>query len=425
MTHSSTIEEINSTRRRIRISVPSNLVKEAFSAAINEVQQSAEVRGFRKGKVPTNLVRKFFDGDVRKKAYEKVVENSYQGAIKDAEFQIVSFPHIEPEGQFSETGEFVFTATVDINPKVEISGYKDLVLKSTEKDTLDIEEQVARTVAQLSKENGTFTKETAVRPVAKGDFANIDYTLSLAGKELSGRARKGARIELDGTNIADLEAGLVGITAGETKTFPVKFPTDYRDTELAGQTVEFKATLNTIEILHAPEINDEFAKRFGAESLEAFRRSVRESLANIAEKNKVAMFRDQIIKQVLEKNQFEVPESLIEGTVDRAVAEANGRLDKKAQLDPNNEEVRNKYRDWALTEVRGVLALGHIARSEALTVDDKEVSSEMASFAMQTGTNIQSLIKQHGSQIIEEFRGKVLIDKVIKHIIGLSKIEPA
>ena len=424
MSTTASIEEVNSTRRRFRITVAQDAVKNAFKSAVSQVQGTAEVKGFRKGKVPENIVRKFFENDVRKKAYENVVESSYQESIKNAEFQIVSFPMIEVEGQFQEVGEFIYTATVDINPQVEITGYKELSLKATGEDP-NIEEQVEKTILQVAKENGKVNPDTTGRAAQKADLVRVDYTLSHDGKELADRARTDVRLELDGTNFADLENGIVGIKPSETKSFGVKFPADHRDTDLQNKDVQFTVTLKEISTIEPAALDDAFVTRFGAANLEEFKRSVRESLANINEKNKIAQFKDQIMTQVLEKNKFEVPESLVEGTVDRAITEANGNRDKKTQLDSANEEVRAQYREWALNEVRGVLALGHIARTEGLTVDDKEVGQEMAQFAAQTGTRIQDIVKQYGSQIIEEFRGKVLIDKVIKHLIGVNKIERA
>jgi|GEM_PF-621881 len=419
-THS--VEEVNSTRRKFLITIEKNAVVGAFKKALGEIQKGAEVRGFRKGKAPEALIRKFYASEVAKRAYEQVVEASYQESIKAVDFQIVSYPMIEPDGQFQESGAFKYSATVDINPKVEVAGYKELKLTQTEADP-DIDEQVAKTLSQLARDNGSFHKEDTGRAVAKDDFVVFDYTISVDGKELTDRARKDARVQLDGTNIADLEKNLAGLKPGESKTFDVTFPADYRDEELKGKTAQFAATIKHIDLLDAPEINEDFAKKFGSENMEDFKRSVRNSLSSIAERNKVAQFREQIIDQLLAKNEFEVPESLVEGTIDRAIAEANGRLDKKAQQNAESEEVRAKYKDWALKEVRGVLALGHIARAEGLTVEDKEVSAEMAQFAQQTGTRMQDIIQQYGAPIIEEFRGKVLIDKVLRHLIGLNKVE--
>lgn len=416
------IEEVNSTRRKFRIEVPTSTVKSAFEGAVSEIQQSAEIKGFRKGKVPGPLVRKFFAQDVAKKAYEKAVNDSYSEAIKTVDFQIVSFPNIEVEGQFEEGKQFTYTATVDINPKVEIQGYKELLLKTTEKEPA-IDDQVARTMRQLAADSDQLVVESSGRAAAKEDAVKVDYSISVDGKELAERAAKGVMLHLDGSTLPELENGILGMKTGDSKKIQVKYPETVGDENLKGKTAEFNLTLNSIHVFDVSKLSDEFAKRFGAENLDALRSSMRNQIESMVDRNKVAKFKDDIIKQILEKNAFDVPESLIEGTIDRAIADANSRREKGNQLDSNNETVRNEYRDWAVSEVKGVLALGHIARQEGLTVDDREVSQELTNFALQAGIRPQDLLRNYGQQVIEEFRGKVLVDKVLKHLVGLAKIE--
>ena len=415
------VEDVNSTRKKFEISVAKGAVVEAFSKALGQVQTSAEVRGFRKGKAPQALIKKFYAGEVAKRAYQELVEESYQESIKAVDFQIVSYPNIEPQGEFKEDADFVFHATVDINPKVEIQGYKDLVLKQKGADPV-LDDQIEKTITQIRRERGKVNAETS-KASAEGDLVTIDYTLALDGTALEDKKANGVRIALDGSNLADLEAGLKGLAIGASKKFNVHFPAEYVDATLQGKTVEFNATLKSLESVAPAELNEEFAKTLGAESIEALKENIRKSLQGMNERNKVAKLKDQILEQVLQKNAFEVPESLIEGTIDRSISENNSQRSKESQLDGSNEEVRAQFRDWATKEVKGVLALGHIARAESLTVDDKEVSAEMASFAVQTGTHPQQLVKQYGSAIIEEFRGKVLIDKVLKHLVGLNTVE--
>lgn len=416
------IEEVNSTRRKFRIEVPANTVKSAFDVAVTEIQQTAEIKGFRKGKVPSALVRKFFAQDVAKKAYEKAVNESYGEAIKGVDFQIVSFPMIDVDGQFEEGKQFAYTATVDINPKVDIQGYKELVLKTAEKEP-ELDEQVARTIRQLASDAEKLALETSGRAAIKNDAVKVDYTISVDGKELSERAAKDVTLHLDGSTLPELEAGIIGMKTGDSKTIKVTYSESVGDANLKGKTAEFKVSVNSIHTFDLTKLDDEFAKRFGAENLDALRSTMRSQLEGMNERNKIARFKDDIIKQILDKNTFDVPESLIEGTIDRAIADANSRRERGNQLDSNNETVRNEYREWATSEVKGVLALGHIARQEGLTVDDREVGQELTSFALQAGMRPQDLLKQYGQQVIEEFRGKVLVDKVLKHLVGLAKIE--
>jgi FKBP-type peptidyl-prolyl cis-trans isomerase (trigger factor) len=124
----------------------------------------------------------------------------------------------------------------------------------------------------------------------------------------------------------------------------------------------------------------------------------------------------------LAQNPIEVPGSLLEDTVDRLIQDTNTRAPKTAQLDPKNAETRNRFKEQALEQVRGVLILGHIARQEELTVTDAEVSQEVIQFARQNNIAPQEIINRFGRQVIEEFRGKVLIDKAMERVVELAKI---
>lgn len=194
MSFTSTVEEISSTRRKFKIAVQPHVVREAFEAAVTDVQQTANVRGFRKGKVPGTLVRKFFENDVRKKAFERIVERSYADAIAKTDLQIVSYPQIENDGDFNDNAEFKFSATVDVNPKVDVKGYKELTLKYDEKGVDD--ETLTKELDNLVRMAAKFEPESAVRPVAKSDFVRITYEGTVDGKIQKNIQRKNQRFDL-------------------------------------------------------------------------------------------------------------------------------------------------------------------------------------------------------------------------------------
>lgn len=423
MSHTAILEDVGATRKKFRITVKQALVDAAFDAATQEVQSKAEIKGFRKGKVPPSLVRKFFYKDVAEKAFDRVVNNTYGETVKTVDFQIVSYPMIEPVGSFQEKADFEFTATIDINPQVDIKDYKGLTLKTTELVDLDPAKELDKMVDKFRKDMGKFVTVTEARPVKREDYVLLDYHLTEGGKELKDKTRKGTHLHLDGTNLEAIESGLLGMKAGEHKEFSVTFPPTFPDVGLANKTVQFHVTLKSIESLELAEVNDDFAKRFGTESVESFKENLRKSVDGFIDEVRMNHFRPQIIEQVLTKNTFEVPESLIEGTIDRAIHEENAKRSPKDQLKLETDEVRAKFREWATNEVKGVLALGHVARQEGIQVSDDEVSAEIMSYASQNQMDPRELVNKGGRQAIEEFRGRVLIRKVLKNIVAGAKIE--
>ncbi len=423
MSYTSTIEEVNSTRRKFKINVDKSLVSDSIGRAVSELQKTAQIKGFRKGKVPVSLVKKFYANDVHKKALESLVEETYQKAAAESKLQVVSYPNIEPLGTFDDNKDFEFEATVDVNPEIEITGYKDLHLKIEKSKLLDVEKQVGLTRRNFLANAGSLEEVTDRNTAQKEDFLTLDYRLLEKGELVSGQERKGARLSLDGSNLAEVEAGLEGAQVGTPKTFAVTFPDTHAEVELRGRTLDFEATVNKIESLKLPELNEEFVLKFGFKTVEDFEKSLRETVESQEKKQRLALLKEKILEKVLESNPFDVPESLVDSTIDRAIMEMNSRRSKDNQLKTDDPALREQHKEWALKEVRGVLALGHVARIEEVKIDDAAVAGEISAFATQNGMKPQDVIKRYGSQVIEEFRGKVLIDKVVEHLAEQAKVE--
>ncbi|MGY3804175.1 trigger factor [Pigmentibacter ruber] len=423
MTFSSTIEEVNSTRRKFKISVPAASIKVAFSEVASEIQKTAEVRGFRKGKAPQALIRKFYFGDIVKKAADKVINNAYSDVAKTADFQIVSYPHIEPENQFDENNDFQFSATVDINPKVEIKDYSNLTVKLNKNLNINAEEELDKLLNNYARILGKTEKDESGRALVKGDVANVSYKVFSAENELKNKETNSQMIELNGTNLPAIEEAILGLKAGESKTFSVTYPENYQDNELKGLTVEFQLVVNSVETIVPAELNDEFATRLGHKTIEEAKTNLLETIRKSNEEARSSSAFAQIVDHVLAVNNFEVAESLIESTIDRAIAEANANAAKNAQINKEDEQARAGYREWAAKQVRGILALGHIARQEEIVVSDDEMLRDMASYAMANRMDPRELIKRAGTQVYDEFRGQVMIRKVISKILEKAQIE--
>jgi trigger factor len=423
MTFSSTIEEVNSTRRKFKISVPAASIKVAFSEVATEIQKTAEVRGFRKGKAPQALIRKFYLGDIVKKAADKVINSAYSDAAKTVDFQIVSYPHIEPENQFDENKDFEFSATVDINPKIEMKDYQDISIKMNENLNIDVETELEKLLSSYARVLGKTEKDESGRTIAKGDVANVSYTVSHEGKELKDKEAKGQLIELNGSNIAAIEEAIIGLNINENKIFTVTYPENYQEAELKGKVVEFNLVLNAVESIVPAVFDDEFAKRLGHQTMEEARNNIRETIKKSNEEARSNVAFGQVVDHVLAKNEFDVAESLIESTIDRAISDANANAPKESQVKSDDESVRVKYREWANKQVRGILALGHIARQEGISVSDEEMLRDMASYAMANRMDPRELVKRAGTQVYDEFRGQVMIRKVIAKILENAKVE--
>ena len=423
MTFSSTIEEVNSTRRKFKISVPAASIKIAFSEVTSEIQKTADVRGFRKGKAPQALIRKFYLGDIVKKAADKVIQSAYTDASKQVDFQIVSYPNIEPENQFDENKDFEFSATVDINPKIEIKDYSDIPIKMNSNLNINTEVEVEKIINSYARVLGKKEKVESGRSVAKGDIANISYKILQNGIELKNKEVENQNIELNGSHIPTFEEAIIGLKVSDTKTFEVTFPENYQDTELNGKTVEFQLVLNAIESILPAPLDEEFAKQLGHKTMDEAKIQIIETVKKLNEEARSKVAFEQIVDHVLAKNEFDVAESLIESTIDKAISDANVNSPKESQVKNEDETVRSKYRDWAYKQVRGILALGHIARQESISVSNDEMLIDLHNYARSNRMDPRELVKRAGNQVFDEFRGQVMIRKVISKILESAKIE--
>ena len=422
MSYASHIEEINTTRRKINISVEASSVQEALNTITTDMQSTAEIKGFRKGKAPLAMIRKFYMNDIVKKAADKIINDAYTTTIKSLDFQIVSHPHIEPENQFTETSEFKFSATVDINPKLEMTEYQNLSIKLPEELNVKVDEQFEKLLVSYEKKFGNTEDIQENRAAVKGDHAKISYSIHADGKELENKTAANQIIEIDHSIFPEIEKALIGCNAGETRVVSVQVPESYRDAELKGKTVEFHITLNNLVKLIPCERDDELAKKLGYTTMEIASAKILENVKRSHDELKLNAAFEQIVDQILAKNEFEVADSLVESTIDRAIEESNATTTKEAPIDAKNKDARENFRTVALKNVRGILALGHIARQEGVTVTDDEVFSQVIDFALSNGVDPRQFVKQ-GSKMMEEFRGQVLIQKVVNKLLDLAQIE--
>ena len=181
--------------------------------------------------------------------------------------------------------------------------------------------------------------------------------------------------------------------------------------------------LNSVETIVPAPLDEEFAKRLGHSTMDDAKNNIIETIKKSNEEARSNAAFAQIVDHVLAKNEFDVAESLIESTIDRAISDANANAPKESQVKNDDESVRANYREWANKQVRGILALGHIARQEGISVSDDEMLRDLASYAMANRMDPRELVKRAGTQIYDEFRGQVMIRKVIAKILETAKIE--
>jgi len=302
-----TVESTGTLERRMRIELPLEPIEQQVNSRLQSVGRTAKVKGFRPGKVPAKVVKQRYGKQVREEVLNEVLQKSYSEAITQQELTPASGPKIETENQGGNT--FAFTATFEVMPVVDL---KDLAKIKIENPEVTIgDDDIEDMLLNLRKQKASW--EEVDRKSADGDRVVIDFVGKLKGELFPGGEGTDYPVVLGaGQMLPDFEKGLVGVKAGDEKTFKVKFPKDYQAEDLAGKKVDFTINAHRVEAEVLPELDDEFAESFNVTEggLERFRKDVRENMDRESEQKVKNDLREQVMNGLLEANPLEVPHAL-------------------------------------------------------------------------------------------------------------------
>ena len=429
--------------RKLTIKVPAREVNTRLERGWQSVQRTARLKGFRPGHAPLSVIKQFYGEDVRHQVFHDLIDESYQHALNEQKIKAVGRPTIETpnhktgEGEHAHTiheGEdLTFTAVVEVLPELQVKGYTGLALTQETKDVS--EEQVAETLKQMQDSAAELTSLASPRPVRKGDFCDINFTGGVVtDKGVEERAgMKGSRmIEVgSGSLIVGFEEQLVGMNAGETKTFRVTFPADFYEKELASKESEFTVTVNEVKEKKLPAQDDALAKQLGYENLDDMKKKARDHLERERAEEVDRNLRNQIVETLIEKNPMEVPQSLIQGQT-RALAQD---VAENLRQQGFNQEMINEtlgqelemLKKRAESQVRASLILEAIAKEEKIEVTPEDVSAEMGKLASQMRVDDQKLREYYDREPgrKDDLAFRMRQERTLKFLIEKAKIKKA
>jgi trigger factor len=447
------MEKTSPILRKLTIKVPAAEVNSRFERGLQEVQKTARLKGFRPGNVPISVVKQYYGEDVRHRVYHHLIDEAFETAVREQKIRAVGAPKVEaPDHQtgkgdhdhgIQEDKDFTFTATVEIMPDIEVKNYSGLALKRENAEIKDgdvdkIVEALIDSQAELVPVGGGLALadgSMTSRPAQKKDYADIAFDGGLvtdSGVERK-EGMKGSRvIELGSDSlIPGFEENIEGMRRGESKTFRLKFPADYHEADMSGKEAEFSVTLNELKEKKVPELNDELAKTMGYESVADFRKKAHTHL--IAERTREVdqKLQSDLLGQLIEKNPFDVPATLIEGQT-RALAQEWGQELKRQGL-PDEAiqqaimgEIEN-LKKRAETQVRASLILEAIAKKETIEVRPEDLEDEYktmaASMKVEEGKVREFYQKNQGRRDDLEFRMRQ--ERTVKFLLDKAKIKSA
>jgi trigger factor len=415
-----TVEEVNPVKRTLRIEVPVDVVSQAMDEAYADLKRRVKIPGFRPGKVPLNLLEQRFSQDIEADVIRQLVPDYYQRAVKQVGLAPVEPPTIE-NVELKKNNPLSFAATVEIKPSIQVQDYLGLSVESKKHSVGN--DEVEKALEHLRDQAAQLTAYEDDHLIADQDFVLMDFVGYRDGKPLEGGKAEGHLTQIGSkTLIPGFEDQLVGHRKGDQVRVEVTFPADYPQKGLAGQPAVFQVAIREIKKKALPALDDAFAQDIGAfKTMDELKAKIKEEIEDRLRREQEQTQKQELIKQLVSRHDFEVPVSLIQRELEILMARAEQRRRQTGQGGPEDiEKARREFESLARDRVKGSTLLEAIGRQEGIQVQDDEVeqaldrmSKEMRMTAAQLK---QLLLKREGS--LEPFKASLLEEKVLDFLLS-------
>ncbi|MEC4675496.1 MAG: trigger factor [Nitrospirota bacterium] len=431
---STTIEDLSSTSKRLKVEIPADVIEKEYKSSLDNIRQRARIPGFRPGKSPVSLIEKKFGDDIRSDLVDRLVPEYLSKVIKEADLTPVTMPRLESALDIKRNEPLIFSFTIEVRPVIGELNYTGLKVEEIE-TALD-DSEIEDTLKGLQQERAVY--EVVEREIKGDDLLVIDFekldesggNVLSSGKDqvmdLSGNLTPPGILEnLTGKKKGDVvEIDLPSFEGGDKA--------DESEQE-KGNTI--RITIKEVKEKNLPGIDDEFARDFGCDTLDALREKIREGLLLAKKGSAEKQQKEKLYDILVESHEFDVPESLLEKELERLVV--NEKLSRKKSKDLVSESraetgdednddsgIVEEVRPKAVNNVKASILLDMIAEKEGITVTDEEMGMKLGILARELKTTpevVKNLfVTKDGS--LDNFRYKIRDEKVLDVILSKAEI---
>jgi trigger factor len=428
-----TVEDVAPCKKRLKIEVPANRVKQAYDRVADDFQREARIPGFRPGHAPRTVVVKKYHKDIESEAQRTLVPEAYQEAIAEKKLRVVSQPSIE-DLKYQAGMSLSFSTLVELVPDFKLPEYKGLVIKKHETEVTD--EEVEKTLKSIGDQRATF-EDAPDRPLAMDDFAVVSYTGKLDGTPL-------AEVAPDAKNVAanpnfwlwmkpegflpKFAEQCVGLHKGETRTVEVEFPADFPQAALAGKKAQYEVELKEIKVKNSPVLDDTFAQELAKMSLADLKTRVRENMEQEKKNRAQSESRAEIVQKLIAAVDFELPPTSVDeethATVYDIVSENQSRGVPTDLLEEKKEEIFNNAAKAAKEAVKFKFIAAQIAEAEKLEVTNDQLGQHIAFLAQREGITMEKMVDRiRKNNAFGAIRQQLLRQTVLDFLLKEAKSE--
>ncbi|HTY23346.1 MAG TPA: trigger factor [Desulfomonilaceae bacterium] len=409
------VEHLSDVKKKVTFEVPQDRVQEVVGAQYKDLKRTAQIKGFRKGKVPLNILRSYFKGKVEEDVARQLIEETFKPGLDEQSITLVSVVSIDPE-TLEEGKPFKYIAEIEVPPQIEAKDYEGL--KLTKYIRSATEEQIEERLQNLRQRNSRLSPIPESRGVTKGDHVVVDIKAETDGELIRDLTVTDYHLELGRDfYLPDFDAMFEGLRPDEKKQFTKIIPDNFPRKNLVGKTATFDVHLKEAKERILPELDDDFAKDLGEfETLDQLKQEIRQDIQNLLDMQSKKELEDQIIDALIEKNSFEVPESMVEHQIDNVMNRSMQSLAAQG-IDPRRlpaptDAQRDRVRPSAERAVKAALILKAISDKEKVEVSDEELQARIEERAGKMGVSPDYLKDQlEQNNMLEDVRAELREDK--------------
>lgn len=416
------MEKIEVNLVKIEVRVEAEKFNEALKKSYNKNKAHYTVQGFRNGKVPMSMVKKFYGIEVLfEDAINFAIDDTYGNILEEKNIRPVDYPKIDVV-EVGEGKDLVYTAEITVYPEVKLGEYKNLDVKKPTYEVTD--EDIAKELKSMQEKNSRVEIKTE-GTVEQGNIAVIDFKGSVDGVVFEGGEGSSYPLEIgSGSFIDNFEEQLVGATVGEKREVKVTFPENYGKEELNSKEAVFEVTVNEIKVKELPELDDEFSKEVSEfDTLEEVKEDIKKKMEE-TNKNKATMeFENAVIAAAVESSEIELPQIMIEKEIDGMVTDLENRLKQQGLsleqymefTGSSAEKMRDYMKANAESKVKADLVLEEIGKAENIEATEEEVKEKALELAKMYSASehekmAEMLLKSQKTMIEKD----IIIEKTIK-----------
>lgn len=429
------VEVLAGCKRLIRVEVPAVRVRQVYDETVKEISKHVRLPGFRPGKAPRSVIERTFGDELRQETQNRLIRETLKEALEKHSLQQLTREEVEVPEPLHPDRPFFYVATLEVYPEFELPDYRQIPVQIEERQVT--EQDIERAFRVLQE--GKATYQTVDRPIKEGDVAVISFRGSLQGGRsfrdideklawLDGQEEFWLKIEPEQL-IPGFALQLLGARAGEKRQVNLQIPPDFQVQALAGERAQFEVEIRSVREKVLPEINEEFAKSYGAENLERLRQGVIADLQRELQHSRKRRIREQLVAALLGRASFELPESLVQAETrdivyDIVRTQAERGLTKE-EIDARRDEIYSVASRSARDRVKLRFLLLKIAEKENVKVTDQELTQRVyylsRVYKIPVTKFVRELQRTGGlRQIYEE----ILMDKVLDVIEKYAVIQP-